>query len=71
MLAFFQVNPSKSFNQPDFFNPGRLFLSIVGSSSGKPGYTGTGGGREKIRKIGEFSFRGILQPTMAARVCVC
>ena len=63
VLAFFRVNPAKSFNQPNFFfNPGRLFLSIVGSSSGKSGETGTGG-REKNRKIGEFSFRGILQPT--------
>jgi len=62
VLAIFRVNPAKSFNQPNFLNPGRLFLSIVGSSSGKPGETGTGG-PEKNRKIGEFSFRGILQPT--------
>jgi len=61
-FPFFRVNPAKSFNQPIFLNPGRLFLSIVGSSSGKPGETATGG-REKNRKIGEFSFRGILQPT--------
>jgi len=64
VLAFFRVNPAKSFNQPNFFYPERLFLSIVGSASGKPGATGTGG-REKNRKIGEFSFRGILQPTTA------
>jgi len=63
-LPFLGVNPAKSFNQPNFLNPGRLFLSIVGSSSGKPGETGTGG-RKKNQKIGEFSFRGILQPTTA------
>jgi len=62
VLAFFRVNPAKSFNQPDFFYPGRLFLSIVGSTSGEPGETGRGGGKKK-KKIGEFSFRGILQPT--------
>jgi len=62
VLAFFRVNPAESFNQPNFFYPGRLFLSIVGSSLGKPGETGTGG-RENNRKIGEFSFRGILQST--------
>jgi len=62
VLAFFRVNPANSFNQPIFLNPGRLFLSIVGSSSGKPGETGTGG-RKKNRKIDEFSLRGILQPT--------
>jgi len=48
VLAFFRVNPA-SFNQTNFLNPGRLFLSIVGSSSGKPGETGTGG-RKKIEK---------------------
>jgi len=26
VLAFFRVNPAKSFNQPTFFNPGRLFF---------------------------------------------
>jgi len=62
VLAFLRVNPAKSFYQPNFFNPGRLCLSIVGSSSGKPGETGTGG-RKKNQKIGEFSFRSILQPT--------
>jgi len=25
VLAFFRVNPAKSFNQPDFFHPERLF----------------------------------------------
>jgi len=25
VLAFFRVNPAKSFNQPDFFYPERLF----------------------------------------------
>jgi len=51
VLAFFRVNPAQSFNQPDFFYPERLFLSIVGSTSGEPGETGTGG-REKDRNIG-------------------
>jgi len=68
VLAFFRVNLAKIFNQPNFVNPGRLFLSIVGSSSGKPGETGTGGGRKKNRKIGEFFFRGILQPTTGHRL---
>jgi len=63
VLAFFRGNPAKSFNQPDFFYLERLFLSIVRSTSGKPGETGRGGGREKNQKVGEFSFRGILQPT--------
>jgi len=63
VLAFFRVNPAKSFNQPHFLNPGRLFLSIVGSSSGKLRETGTGRREKKSKKIGEFSFRGILQPT--------
>jgi len=49
VLAFFRVNPAKSFNQPNFLNPGRLFLSIVGSSSGQPGETRTGG-RKKNEK---------------------
>jgi len=61
VLAFFRVNPAKSFNQPDFFYPERLIGSIVGSSSGEPGKQ-EGGGRQQ-KKIGEFSFRGILQPT--------
>ena len=50
VLAFFRVNPAKSFNQPDFVYPQRLFLSIVGSTSGKPGETGRGGGRAKKSK---------------------
>jgi len=63
---FFRVNPAKSFNQPDFFYPERLFWSIIGSNSGEPGETGRGGGAKKIKKIGEFPFRGILQPTTPA-----
>jgi len=54
VLAFFRVNPATSFNQPNFFHPERLFLSIVGSASGKPGETGRG--FIKIKKIGEFYF---------------
>jgi len=50
VLAFFRVNPAKTFNQPNFFNPGRLFLSIVGSFSGKPGETGTGGLEKNQKK---------------------
>jgi len=50
VLAFFRVNPAKGFNQPDFFYPERLFWSIVGSTSGKPGETGRGGGAKKIKK---------------------
>jgi len=62
VLAFFRVYPAESFNQPDFCNPGRLFLSIVGSTSGKPGETGRGGG-QKNKKNACFLFKGILQPT--------
>jgi len=62
VLAFFRVNPAKCYNQPDFFYPERLFWSIIGSTSGEPGETGRGGAK-KIKKIGEFSFQGILQPT--------
>jgi len=65
VLAFFRVNPANIFNQLDFFYPERLFRSIIGSTSGEPGETGMGGG-EKNQKIGEFSFRGILQPTTGA-----
>jgi len=66
VLAFFRVNPATSFNSTQFLYPERLFLSNVGSTSGKPGETGKGGGGfEKNRNIGEFSFRGILQPTTA------
>ena len=64
VLAFFRVNPAKSFNQPNIFYPERLFLSVVGSASGKSGETRMGG-VHKNQKIGEFSFRGILQPTTA------
>jgi len=57
VLAFFRVNPAKSFNQPDCFYRERLFLSTVGSTSGKPGEKGGGGGAKKIqKKVGEFSF---------------
>jgi len=59
----FRVNPAKSFNQPDFSFSERLFWSIIGSASGEPGETGRGGGSKKNQNIGEFSFRGILQPT--------
>jgi len=55
VLAFFRVNPAKSFNQPNFFNPGRLFLSIVGSTTGEPGETGRGGAK-KIEKSASFLF---------------
>ena len=55
VLAFFRVNPAKSFNHPNFFYPERLFLSIVGSASGRPGETGRGGGK-KIEKSASFLF---------------
>jgi len=63
VLAFFRVNPAKRSNQPNYFYPERLRLSIVGSTSGKPGEIGRGGGVQKNKNIGEFLFRGILQPT--------
>jgi len=55
VLAFLGVNPAKSFNQPNFFYPERLFLSIVGSTSGEPGETGRGEPK-KNQKAGEFLF---------------
>jgi len=68
---------AKRFNQPDFFYPERLILSIFGSTSGLSGTLDfinlrvnlgrTRGNRngwaQKKRKLGEFCFRGILQPT--------
>jgi len=62
VLAFFRVNPAKRFNQPDFF----IRSACFDQSSGQPRVnTGKqeGGGREINQKIGEFFFRGILQPT--------
>jgi len=55
VLAFFRVNPAKSFDQPNLFYPERLFLSIIGSASGEPGETGRGG-RKKIKKSASFLF---------------
>jgi len=66
VLAFFGVNPAKSCNQPDFFYPERLFLSIVGQPRVNPGKQERGGERDKNKKIGEFAFRGILQPTTSS-----
>jgi len=60
-LTFFGL-PGYKFQSTQFFYPERLFSSIVGSASGKPGETGRGGCK-KNQKIGEFSFQGILQPT--------
>jgi len=57
VLAFFRVNPAKSVNQPDCFYPARLFLSIVGSTSGKPGETGRGGARKKSKSRRVFFSR--------------
>jgi len=52
-LPFFRVNLATSCNQPDLFYPGRLRLSIDGSTSGEPGETGTGGApkKTKIRRV--------------------
>jgi len=67
VLAFFGVNPAKRFNQPDFF----LILSAgFDQSSGQPRVNPgkqEEGSPKKIKKIGEFSFRGILQPTTPIR----
>jgi len=49
-LPFFRVNPAKSFNQRNIFYPERLFLSVVGSASGKSWETGRGGGVHKKSK---------------------
>jgi len=65
VLALFRGNPANSFNQPDFFFRSACFDPSSGQprvNSGKQ----EGRGREKDQKIGEFSFRGILQPTTQA-----
>ena len=66
MLAFFRVNPAKSVNQPDLFIQSACFYQSSGQSRVNPGKQ-EGGGAKKIKKIGEFSFRGILQPTTCVR----
>jgi len=62
VLVFFRVNPAKSFNQPDFFIRSACFDPSAGQTRENPGKQ-EGGGAKKKTKIGEFSFRGILQPT--------
>ena len=57
VLAFFRVNPAKSFDQPDFFYPERLVWSIIGSISGEPGETGRGGARKKSKNQRVFFSR--------------
>jgi len=65
VLAFFsRVNPANSFNQPDFVYPARLIDQSLGQPRVNPGKQ-EGGGHENNQNIGEFSFRGILQPTTA------
>jgi len=62
VLALFRVNPAKVFNQPNFLSGALVYKH---QSSGQPGVNPgkqEGGVHKKI-KIGEFSFRGILQPT--------
>jgi len=62
VLAFFRVNSAKGFNQPDFFIRSACFDSSSGQPRVNPGKQ-EGWGAPKKSKIGEFSFRGILQPT--------
>jgi len=62
--AFFRVNPAKSFNQPNFLIRGACFYQSSGHPRVNPGKQEREG-REKNQKLGEFSFRGILQPTTA------
>jgi len=62
VLAFFRVNPANGFNQPDFFIRRACFDQSSGQPRVNPGKQ-EGGGHENNQKIGEFSFRGILQPT--------
>jgi len=75
VLAFFRVNPAKSFNQTDFFNRSASFYQSSGQPRVNPGKQERGG-RKKNQNIGEFAFRGILQPTtpvvvLRYRLCVC
>jgi len=58
----FSGKPGYSFNQPVFFIRSARFDQSSGQPRVSPGKQGGGGSRKK-RKIGEFSFRGILQPT--------
>ena len=62
VLAFFRVNPAYSFNQPNYLIRSACFHQSSGQPRVNPGKQ-EGGGAKKIEKIGEFSFRGILQPT--------
>jgi len=59
----FRVNPAKSFINPIFFIRSACFDLSSGQSRVHPGKQEGGGGAKKIKKIGEFSIRGILQPT--------
>jgi len=62
VLAFLRVNPAQSVNQPNFFIRSACFYQSSGQPRVNPGKQ-EGGGVHKNRNIGEFSFRGILQPT--------
>jgi len=65
VLALFRVNPAKSFKSTQFFKSGALvFYQSSGQPRVNPGKQE--GGMQK--KSGEFSFRGISQPTFAERL---
>jgi len=59
---FFRVNSASSFNQPDFFIRSACLIHRR-VNLGLTRRNRKGGGAKKIEKNGEFSFRGILQPT--------
>jgi len=61
----FSGKPGYSFLINPIFLSGALVLINRRVNSGEPGETGTGGAHKSNRKIGEFSFRGILQSTTA------
>ena len=55
VLAFFRVNPAKSFNQPDFFIRSACFDQSWGQPRVNPGKQ-EGGGVKKIKKSTSFLF---------------
>ena len=68
--CFFSGKPGWKFQSTQFVLSGALIINgrvNLGSTRGNR----KGGGCKKIKKIGEFSFRGILQPTTGVKLSPC
>jgi len=63
VLAYFRVNPAKKLQSTQFFLSGAPVLIHRPVNLGLTRGNRKGGGGGRQRKIGDFSFRGILQPT--------